>query len=266
MLDVGRGLALRIEIEADFGVIDRVTSERGVVHLEADGAALGEVGARVGRPHLRFRADGVAADRRAAKAAAAGLSTRGRHARQVTGQHVVDALALGDLDGRGLQPAVFEVGGHGRPRILIVDDAVGRDRVGRNVQNHVRRAQRPLLGDEGLPGEGVGTLAARRAGFNPVDHCLDLVGRQAPVVGEVTNARISVIRRHALGPQGFADHQRMALDLLVVDQGHRTDAAGLVAGDALFLNDRCDVPDVGDLAVILLGVQQVDSRQPGGSS
>ena len=80
-----------------------------------------------------------------------------------------------------------------------------------------------------------------------MDQGADLFAAQALIVMELAHGRIGAPRWHALGAQHFADHRREALDTLIVGQGHGADATGLVTGDALGLNDRCDVVGVGHL-------------------
>jgi len=121
------------------------------VNLEAHGTAGRDVHAGVRRLDDGFSAHRVTAQR-GAPLAFVSRRAGGRHFRQITGQHMVHHLAIHHLDGRGAQPLAFlqRIDDEGT---LIIDNAVGRDRVGRDVKHEVRLAQRPL--------GRVKTLAAR---------------------------------------------------------------------------------------------------------
>ena len=90
-------------------------------------------------------------------------------------------------------------------------------------------------------------LSARRSRLNPVHQRLDLLGGKALVVLELSNMGISVPRRHAVGPDRFPDHRREAFNGVVVRHREGSDAALLVTGHALFLEDRRNILDVRDL-------------------
>ena len=157
-------------------------------------------------------------------------------------------LAVGDVEGRGPHPAAF---GHGvrHHRALVVHHAGGRDLYGRHVEHHVRLAQRPfrrLELDLAPAGPRPRRAARRRRSSGPGSSSASGVRRSSS--WKCAHRLVGLVGRHAVGADHLADHRREALDLLVVVQRQRADAARLVAGDALGLEDRGDGLGVGDLA------------------
>ena len=236
---------LVVEIEGDLAGIDRFLAERRVVRLEADRAPGRKIGARVVGHDVGLSAHRIA---RAQRRGPFGFRrpTVGRHLGHPAGQQVVNALAGTGLDGCGAHPAALgQRVGHGRP--LIVHNARRRDGVGRNRDDGVRLAQRPFLGHVLGGAQRVRPVAARRAGFDPVNQGLGLFRRQALVVREFSNVRIRVVGRHAVRADHLTDHRREALHRGVVRHCERPDAAFFVAGHALGFEDRRHILGIGNL-------------------
>ncbi len=112
--------------------------------------------------------------------------------------------------------------------------------------------------------QAVLAVAARGASFDPVDERLDLLTRERLVVSKRGDVRIRVPRRHAVGADSFADHRREGFHLLVAVEAERSDAALLVAGDALLFDQRSDrrsVRDLGELGFAgRRAVREADDR------
>ena len=83
-------------------------------------------------------------------------------------------------------------------------------------------------------GKRVLAFTARRTALDPVDDHLHLRVRQAHVVGPDRAVAVRMVRRHALGPQHFADHRREAFDDVVAVHRERTEAALRVAARRTF--------------------------------
>ena len=244
------------EVDADLGVIDRLLAVGRVVHLVAHRPAGRQVGAHLAVEDVGLGANRIAADR-PAPAGLGGLAV-GRHVLHPAGQHVVYGLAVAGLHRRGADPVALGLRVQG-VRPLIVDHARGRHLVGRDLQDQVRLAQRPLGRHALHAGQRIGAFAARRACFHPVHERLDLFRAQVLGVGEMAHARVGVVGRHPVGADHLADHRREALDHLVAGQLHRPDAAGRVAGHAALLEDRGDVLHIGQLG---LGAVREGDRRP----
>ena len=254
-----RLLVVLVVVERDPRVVGHFLAERGVVRLEADGAAARDPGAHVLGRDLALGAHGIAAQR-SAPLVLERLGA-GRHVLQVAGQHMVNALAALHL-GRGRpQPLAFG-GGVLRPGVLVVDHAGGRDGVGGDVEDGVRLAQRPFGGHVRLGAQRVLALAARRALLHPMHQGLDLGLRQMLVVRELSHVRVGVVGRHPAGADHLTDHRGEALDHLVAGEGHRADPALFVAFHAVLLEDRGHVLDVGDRD-LLVARREVDQAALG---
>ena len=79
---------------------------------------------------------------------------------------------------------------------------------------------------------------------------LRLLIRDRAITNEVAEMRIGVPRRHALGANDFADHRREATHVFITRHRPRPDAAGTMTGDALFLQQWCDLIDIGNFCVL----------------
>ncbi len=237
--DLWRGV-LRVEVETDAGLLDRRLAIGRIVHLEAEGLARRDPGARAFRIDGRLRADGIAA--------------------RAVRQQVVNRLAIARLDGRGAQPAtlcqrVLHF------RVLVVDHARSRDRVFRQFDDQVRLSKFPLGRSLGIDLQRVRALSARRAGFDPVDQRRRILGLEVHVRRERVDMRVGIVGRHAIRADRLADHARPLLDLLVAVHRERTDGAFRVAGDAVLGEDRRDFLLIRNLRVCrLVAVREGELR------
>ena len=254
---------LVVEVDADLGGVGRLLAIGRIVHLEADGAASRQVRSDVLGVDAGLRADRIAADRPAPvhlRRAAVG-----RHILHPAGQDVVHGLTIPRDHCRGADPVAFG-GGVGREGPLIVDDAGGRHLEGRNIDDQVGLAQRPDRRHALDGAEWIDPLAARRAGLDPMDQGLDLIGRHILAVGEFSDVRIGVVGRHPVGADHLADHRGKALDHLVVGHRERPDPTLLVTGDALGFEDRGDLLGIRNIGELrgLGALREVDDRAVAG--
>ena len=238
-----RGFVL--EIEPDLRGVREGLADRRVVHLERDRAARRHPCRPVRRRCVGFVPDSVAAHRDFPVEAAAVR----RHLRQPAREDVVHALAVARLERRRLQPLALGQRALHR-RDLVVDHACSRHVIGRDVDDQVRLAQRPVRPPCGNLHQRVFAAfrdIARRASFDPVDQRLGFFGGQVLILREGAIVIVSVEGRHAVTADGLADHRREGLDLLIGRHVPGRDSVRLVAIDALVLQDRHNVVRVRDL-------------------
>ena len=176
---------------------------------------------------------------------------------------MVQDRAVARLDRDRAEPGVFlerVVDAH----VLVLDEAFGGDVEGGQFDDHVGLAEidRPFGRFRRVFLEGVAARAAWGASLEPVDQLLGLVGRQGLVVLERADVRIGEVGRHAFGADRLADHRRHGLHDLEAVHREGGDAALLVAGDALGLEDRRDLVRVGDGGVLsrLAAISELDLR------
>ena len=159
---------------------------------------------------------------------------------------MVQDLPIRDEEFTGAHPpALSQV--RGDDRVLIGKNARGRNIHHRQGQDQIRLAQLPLGRAEVDFGERIFAGSARSPGVDPMDQGLELLGRQALIGGEVAHGDVRLEGRHPVRAQHLTDHRREALDLRIGGQGHRPQAAGLVADHALVLEDRGDVAGIGNV-------------------
>ncbi|MEZ6028704.1 MAG: hypothetical protein R3C46_03040 [Hyphomonadaceae bacterium] len=172
------------------------------------------------------------------------------------------ALTVARLERRGLQPLAFlhRVVDHGQ---LVIDHARRRHVIGRNLDDEIRRAERPVGPRRNALHQRVFAAFGNvgfRACLDPVDQRLGFRLAEVLVVLERAIVAVGVERRHAVAADRLAHHRREGLHHLVVDHVPRRDAVRLVTVDAALHQDRHDIVRVGDLAEVLAAVLEGQPR------
>ena len=139
-----------------------------------------------------------------------------------------------------LHPFVFRESG-GDHNVRVVHHTGGGNIDGdRHLQNHIRLADGPTLGE--LPRRGrVLLVAFLCAAIDPRDQRVDLMLRERTVVRELAEVRIREPWRHLLGEHRGLDRLGPGTDLVVAHEAHRRHFARPMAFLAAVLQHRRDV-------------------------
>lgn len=129
--------------------------------------------------------------------------------------------------------------------MAVLEDAGGGDELGPGkAQDDVGRSERPVGKRWLRTGERIDAGPCGSARGDPAEEGLDLDAVESVAVVELTERRIGVEGRHALGEEDLLDHAGVVADPRVPVHGPGTDAAGAVALDAVALEDGSDLGGV----------------------
>src|SRR5262249_55824189 len=162
------------------------------------------------------------------------------------GHGVVYHLTVAWPDFDLLHPFVFgKVGGN--YKILIINSAGGRHREVRRLENDIRLADAPAVGD--VDGRrSILRIALADAALGPGDQRVDFALGEGALIGEPAMlGRVGEPGRHYSQQHRFANGPGPGQDVLVRQERHWRHLAGPVAGLAALLQNRQDVLMEGEI-------------------